>query len=298
VTLRVEVIDVTPAGWGEKLIASFLVTGEEKTALVDVGPASSYPLLKAALEERGVEPDLVIVTHIHLDHAGAAGHLLRDYPQAKLLVHPRGAKHMINPSKLWTAAQAVLGPVAEIYGEPLPAPPDRVVEAGDNSQADLGGGALLIAHTPGHASHHMSIQTIPGRILFTGDSAGVSVEVDGVRVVLPTTPPPFRLDLYLQSIDKMISLQPDRPAPTHYGILQEPAIPYLQAQKEQATRWYETIKELARQGILDVDRVAEKLAEKFEDAARTHKHPNPIISQVFYRGTVWGMLEAKELGLA
>jgi len=299
VGLEVKVLDVTPQGWGEELIASFLVIGSEKVALVDVGPAGSYPLLREALEREGVAPDYIVVTHIHLDHAGSSGHLLRDYPGARLIVHPRGAKHMVDPSKLWSAARMVLGPVADIYGEPLPAPRERVVEAPDGYTIDLGGGQVSAHHTPGHASHHMSILAEPGRILFTGDSAGVSVVVDGVRVVLPTTPPPFRLDLYLQSIDKMIGLQPEKPAPTHYGILDDPAIPYLEAQKEQATRWYNAVLELARKGVLDVDRVAELLAEEFEDAARTYKHPNPIISQVFYRGTVWGMLEAakKELGL-
>lgn len=296
--LEVKVLDVTPEGWGSELIASYLVIGEEKTALVDVGPAGSYPLLKTYLESHGVEPDYVVVTHIHLDHAGAAGHILRDYGGARLVVHPRGAKHMADPSKLWAAAQAVLGPVAEVYGEPLPAPRERILEAGDGLELGLGGGTLAIYHTPGHASHHMSILLREQGILFTGDSAGVSVVVDGVRVVLPTTPPPFRLDLYLQSLDKMIGLEPERVAPGHYGILADPARVYLEGQKEQVVRWYEAVKEIYQSGVDDVDEVARLLAERFEDAARTHKHPNPIVSRVFYHGTVWGLLEAvkKEAG--
>ena len=296
--LEVRVLDVTPEGWGSELIASYLVIGEEKTALVDVGPAGSYPLLKTYLESHGVEPDYVVVTHIHLDHAGAAGHLLRDYGGARLVVHPRGAKHMADPSKLWSAAQAVLGPVAEVYGEPIPAPRERIVEAGDGLELGLGGGTLAVYQTPGHASHHMSILLREQGILFTGDSAGVSVVVDGVRVVLPTTPPPFRLDLYLQSLDKMIGLEPERVAPGHYGILADPALDYLEAQKDQVVRWYEAVREIYQSGVDDVDKVAGLLAERFEDAARTHRHPNPIVSRVFYYGTVWGLLEAvkKEVG--
>jgi len=295
---EVKVVDVTPKGWGTKLIASFLVETDESVILIETGPAGSYDQLKQALIDNGVEPDIVILTHIHLDHAGAAGLLARDYPRVKILVHPRGRKHMANPSKLWNAAQMVLGEVARIYGEPLPVPEGNLVAVDDGYEVRAGSSVLKIVHTPGHASHHMSILLQPEGILFTGDSAGVVVEVNGRRIELPTTPPPFHPKLYVESIDKMISLKPSKPAPTHYGILDEDAVEYLEREKDRATRWYGLVRDLVAKGLVDVEAVASRLAESYEDARIAYGSPNPIIREVFYKGTVWGLVEAakKELG--
>jgi len=295
--VEVRVLDVTPEGWGRGLIASYLVVGGESSALVDVGPASSYGILEGRLRELGIAPEYVVVTHIHLDHAGAAG-LAAERLGAKVLVHPRGARHLVDPSKLWAAAQEVLGEVARVYGEPPPAPRDAVVPVEDGYYLDLGGGGLRILHTPGHASHHMSVHVEGEGTLFTGDSAGVHVEVDGRIVELPTTPPPLRLDLYLASLDKMAGAGARRCAPTHYGIIEEPCTSYLARQKRQILDWYRAIEELAARGITSVDEAAKALAEKFEDARIAYEHPNPIISRVFYYGTVWGLLDAALRALA
>lgn len=290
--VEVRVIDVTPRGWGAELIASYLIVSE-KTALVDVGPASSVDQLKEALEALGADPDYIVVTHIHLDHAGSVGHLLRDYPSARVIVHPRGAKHLVNPEKLWSAAQTVLGRVAEIYGEPLPAPSDRVVAAEDGYRLDLGGDvALSIHHTPGHASHHQSILLEPDGILFTGDSAGISITVDGKPVELPTTPPPFHPQLYLESLEKMKALKPRKPAPAHYGVKDEDGVRYLEREEDRINRWLSIVREIVSSGTSDVDEVARLLAEREEDARVAFEHPNPIVKEVFYRGTVWGLVEA------
>ena len=293
----VEVIDVTPQGWGTRLIASFLVKNGNSAILIETGPAGSYNQLKKALEENGVEPNIVILTHIHLDHAGATGLLVRDYPQAKILVHPRGRKHLADPSKLWSAAQTVLGEVAKVYGEPLPVPEDNLIAVEDGYEVKSGSSTLKMIHTPGHASHHMSILLKPEGILFTGDSAGVVVEVNGRRIELPTTPPPFHPQLYVESLEKMISLKPLRPAPTHYGILDEDAVEYLKREKDRAIRWYSLVRDLVVKGLVDVEAVASRLAETYDDARIAYSSPNPIIREVFYKGTVWGLVEAakKEL---
>lgn len=288
----VRVLDVTPKGWGSELIASYLIVSE-KVALVDIGPGSSAEQLIEALKELKVKPDYLVVTHIHLDHAGSAGHLVREFPEVKVIVHPRGAKHIIDPSKLWNAAQAVLGIVAEIYGEPLPVPESNVVAVDDGFVLDLGRGvSLSIHHTPGHASHHQSILLQPDGVLFTGDSAGISIIVDGKPVELPTTPPPFRPESYLDSLEKMMALKPRKPAPTHYGIKDEYAVEYLEREKERNIRWFNIVKEIVLQGVTDVDEVARLLAERDEDAKIAYEHPNPIVKQVFYRGTIWGLIEA------
>ena len=288
--MEVRVLDVTPPGWGRELIASYLIVGGEKAALIDVGPRSSFEKLSEQLSRIGVKPDYVIVTHIHLDHAGAAGDAARVYG-SRIIVHPRGLKHLANPSKLWNAARQVLGEVAEVYGEPLPVPGDMLVEALDGARVDLGGVELKILHTPGHASHHMSVNA-GGEILFTGDSAGVHITVDGSVVELPTTPPPIRLDLYLESIDKMRGEGAERCAPAHYGIVEEKCDSYLERQREQILRWYRAVEELVAQGVDSVEEAARRLAEKFPDAARAYANPNPIVSRVFYYGTVWGLLDA------
>ncbi len=296
---EVRVLDVTPQGWGKELIASYLVLGGEASALVDVGPRSSVDVLLAQLEEAGVRPKYIVVTHIHLDHAGAAGTLARRLG-AKIVVHPRGAKHLVDPGKLWAAARQVLGQVAEVYGEPEPAPQDLVVEAGDGYRIPLGDGdELLVVHTPGHASHHMSILEPSSGILFTGDSAGVRVTVDGETVELPTTPPPLRLDLYLESIHKMKGLGARHCAPAHYGIVwDEDCGSFLEKQERMIQDWYQAVREAVSRGVRDIDALAEELAHRYPSAARAHRHPNPIVSSVFYRGTVWGLLEAalRELG--
>jgi len=288
----VRVLDVTPKGWGSELIASYLIVSE-KVALVDIGPGGSAEQLIESLKELKIKPDYLVVTHIHLDHAGSAGHLVREFPEAKVLVHPRGAKHIIDPSKLWNAAQAVLGVVAEIYGEPLPVPEGNVVAVDDGFVLDLGRGvSLSIHHTPGHASHHQSILLEPDGVLFTGDSAGISIIVDGKPVELPTTPPPFRPESYLESLEKMKALKPRKPAPTHYGIKDEDAVEYLEREKERNIRWFNIVKEIVSQGVTDVDEVARLLAERDADARIAYEHPNPIVKQVFYRGTIWGLIEA------
>jgi len=166
--VEVKVIDVTPKRWGEELIASYLILGSKRTLLIETGPAGSYDQLKARLEEEGVRPDLVIVTHIHLDHAGAVGNLVRDYPNVKILVHPRGAKHLANPGKLWSAAKVVLGVVAQVYGEPLPVPESNLEPVEDGYVTDIGDGMVRIIHTPGHTPGSVSIMV--DKKLFTGDT--------------------------------------------------------------------------------------------------------------------------------
>lgn len=295
----VETVDVTPEGWGSGLIASYVVLGD-RTAVIDTGPGSSYEKLKRSLESLGIEPDYVILTHIHLDHGGASGHIARDYPSVKILVHPRGAKHLANPSKLWNSARVVLGRVAEIYGEPIPVPSGNIVAVEDGYRLDLGRGvSLRIYYTPGHASHHMSILLEPEGVIFTGDSAGVSIVIDGVRVELPTTPPPFHPELYIKSLEKMKALSPRRPAPAHYGVKDEDAVEYIDREKRRLSTWYEIVREAVKRGIVDVSGVAEVLASRNSDANRAFNHSNPIVKEVFYMGTVWGLVETakKELGI-
>ncbi len=287
---EVKTLDVTPPGFGERLIASYLVVDSERSALIETGPRSSLDKLVEALDAEGVTPDYIIVTHIHLDHAGAAGTLAEKMGKL-VIVHPRGYKHLLDPTKLWNASQAVLGPIAEVYGKPDPVPKALLTAAGDSTILPLGESTLRIVHTPGHASHHMSILLEPEGVLFTGDSAGVSVEIDSERVRLPTTPPPVKPEFYIESIDRMILHNPRRIAPTHYDIDPLPATVYLKEHKEMFQEWLRAVGEIVEEGVTDLEEVAKRLAERIESAAKAYNSGNPIIVETFYKSTVWGLLD-------
>ncbi|MEB3844813.1 MAG: MBL fold metallo-hydrolase [Desulfurococcales archaeon] len=289
---EITVLDVTPSMWGDELIASYLITaGEGGRILVETGPKGSVDRLLSQLDAMGVDSiDAIIVTHIHLDHAGAAGYLARKY-NAKVYVHPRGAKHLASPGRLWSASRQVLGEVAEVYGEPDPIPEEFLVPVGDGQRLSLGGATIRVVHTPGHASHHMSLLLEEHGILFTGDSAGVSIVWEGHRIRIPTTPPPFRLEMYLSSIDKMLSLSPSRVAPTHYGFDPKPAVEYLVEHKRMVERWVRELEAIVGTGITDPVEAARALAERLEEAGLIAGFENPIVYRTFYLSTVWGMLD-------
>jgi glyoxylase-like metal-dependent hydrolase (beta-lactamase superfamily II) len=206
--------------------ASHLVVENGRAAFVDVGTGHSVPALLAALEAKGLPPeavDFVIVTHVHLDHAGGAGEMMRRLPAARLVVHPRGARHMIDPAKLWAGAAAVFGEefVRRSYGTPVPVDPSRIVEAGDGFTLELGGRPLRFLDTPGHARHHFCVWDEASRSMFTGDTFGLSypeLASPRGRFVLPTTTPvQFEPEALLASIDRLVAHDPTAMLLTHYS---------------------------------------------------------------------------------
>jgi glyoxylase-like metal-dependent hydrolase (beta-lactamase superfamily II) len=204
-------------GGFKNLICSYVIKGR-KPFLVESGPANSIQNLLTALEQLDVKVDdveFVAITHVHLDHGGGAGTLLKSLPNAKVIVHPRGMPHLIDPERLWPSSRKVLGFVSDIFGKPEPVPKDRVIPVTEGS-FDLGGGAkLTVFETIGHASHNLSFQESFNGGVFPGDAAGTYLpEFD---VVVPTTPPPFYLDAALASLDKLISLKPTVLYFSHFG---------------------------------------------------------------------------------
>ncbi len=306
------VVDVTPEGFGlERLISAFIVAGEEAVAVVDPGPESSRVRLEEALRGEGLEPDYIVVTHVHLDHAGAAGGLLRTYPKARLVVHPRGSKHLVDPGRLWEASKSVLGPLAEVYAKPTPAPAERVIEAPDGFQLSLSRGSdgvvLEAIHTPGHASHHMSIYARDGGVgvLFTGDSAGVVVRVPPYPPVsLPTTPPPFKPRLYLESVEKMLGRagRGARVAPTHYGDFYRSsaaeAAVYLPRHAEQVRMWLDTIKEALESGSPTSPEELEAILASVDEGVSMMLAVPELrpVKELFLDSTVAGMARAVASG--
>ncbi len=215
-----------------RMAAVHLVVENGRVALVDTGNNESVPLTVAALDALGLAPesvDFVILTHVHLDHAGGAGAMMRAFPNARLVVHPRGARHMADPAKLVAGATAVYG-VAEmrrLYGDVLPVDARRIVEAIDGLRIDLAGRELLCIDTPGHARHHVCILDRKSGHIFVGDTFGLSyreLDTEGRQFVFPTTTPvQFDPEALHASLDLLMSYRPEAVYLTHYGQVRDVA---------------------------------------------------------------------------
>jgi glyoxylase-like metal-dependent hydrolase (beta-lactamase superfamily II) len=194
-------------------VSTYLVVEGGRAAFVETGTAHSVPGLLSVLERKGVareNVDYVIPTHVHLDHAGGAGELLRHLPNARLVIHPRGARHMIDPSRLNAGATAVYGEdqMERLFGRVVPVPAERVIEAADGDAVDFNGRPLRFLDTPGHARHHFCVVDEVGDGIFTGDTFGLSYRwFDTVRgpFVLPTTTPvQFEPEALHASVDRLV----------------------------------------------------------------------------------------------
>lgn len=209
--------------------AAYLLVDDGRAAFIDCGLNSSVPRLLAALDEAGLSVEAVdwlILTHVHLDHAGGAGELMAALPAAKLLVHPRGARHMIDPTALVAGATAVYGAaeVQRTYGCLRPVDPARVVTAADGHRVQVGNRTLTCLDAPGHARHHIVIHDPVAQAFFTGDTFGLSYrELDGPAgpFILPTsTPVQFEPEALKASISRMLTYAPQAMYLTHYGRLE------------------------------------------------------------------------------
>jgi glyoxylase-like metal-dependent hydrolase (beta-lactamase superfamily II) len=217
------------AGYVRPLLAAIhMVVEQGRVAFIDTGSRDALPNALAALLRLGLPTtavDYVILTHIHLDHAGGAGSMMAAFPNARLIVHPRGARHMAEPSKLVSGVTAVYGAdyVAKVYGEILPIPAERIVEAPDGHVIDLAGRSLRCLDTPGHARHHICIVDQASGGIFTGDMFGLSyreLDVDGRPFIFPTTTPTqFEPGEMRASIRRLLDLQPEAVYLTHYSRL-------------------------------------------------------------------------------
>ena len=206
--------------------AAYLIVENGRGAFIDCGTNHAVPRMLAALDEAGItaaEVDWLILTHVHLDHAGGAGELIAKLPNAKLVVHPRGARHMIDPSALWAGASAVYGEAVmeQTYGRLRPIPAERVIEAPDGHVVELAGRLLRCIDTPGHAKHHLTVYDKHANVCFSGDVFGLSYrEFDTTNgpFILPTTSPvQFDPEALHASIKRLVALHPSGMYLTHYG---------------------------------------------------------------------------------
>jgi glyoxylase-like metal-dependent hydrolase (beta-lactamase superfamily II) len=287
-------IDLETGGL-RNLIASYVLKGAE-AIIVETGPSSSVSNLLSGLKELNVKSEdvaYVAITHVHLDHGGGAGDLLEFLPNAKVIVHPRGVPHLVNPEQLWLQAKEVLGQVAEIFGEPKSVPEDRIIAATNGVTFDVGNNVKLkVVETLGHASHNLSYYEPLHGGVFPGDAAGIYLrEFD---VVVPTTPPPFRLDIALASLDKLVSLKPMALYYSHFGKVSN-AVKRLQDYALQLKLWARIAKEGVknkqnleeiRERILSEDKVMRKIAG--------HLRSHPIYAKTMLGNSVQGFIDFAE----
>jgi glyoxylase-like metal-dependent hydrolase (beta-lactamase superfamily II) len=214
-----------------RLAACYLLESEGEAVFIDTGTSHTVPHLMQLLAVKGIEASqvkYVIPTHVHLDHAGGAGELMRQLPNASLLIHPYGAKHMIDPSKLIIGATAVYGKeqFERQFGNLIPIAEERVIEAPDDTRVNFGDRELLIMDTPGHARHHFCIYDAQSEGIFTGDTFGLSYrEFDtkhGHFIIPTTTPVQFDPDAWQSTLKRLIALDPERIYLTHFGEIGRP----------------------------------------------------------------------------
>jgi glyoxylase-like metal-dependent hydrolase (beta-lactamase superfamily II) len=258
-------IDTRMAGY-DGITAGYLIRGD-RPCLVETGTAPSAPVVRDALGRLGIgASDLatVVVTHIHLDHAGGVGDIAEMFPAAQVVVHQLGARHLADPSKLMAGARLFYGDALDrLFGVLAPVPADRIVALEDTGTIDLGGGRHLDSHySPGHAKHHVGLVDSDNGDLYVGDAAGVYIpETADLR---PATPPPdFDLEVALGSLRKFAALQPTRLLFSHYGPV-TPVAETLDRSAEEIRVWVEETRR-ARTAGLDLDHAVAMVRDRTMD---------------------------------
>ncbi len=292
-------IDVKPLGY-KRQIAVYLIVGDDSSSmLVDTGPRCSVDILhselKRIIDTRSLK--YIALTHIHLDHGGGASLLAMKLEYNPLiLVHPRGVKHIVNPSKLWESTKKVLGErIAELYGKPEPIDSTYVREVLDYEEIMLGSVKVKVIHTPGHAPHHVVYIVYPDNIAFTGDA--VAIYYDGR--IHPVSPPPFKTKQALQSIDKIIKEKPDKITVSHFGLADKPGLIVLEHAKQKIIEWRNFIKKKIEEDIRDPQVIYEELLKIDEETKYIVeiRENNPLFRGSAYKsvlGLFYDVLEEKQ----
>lgn len=269
-----------------QVIAACMLTGEGQTAIVDPGPTSALPTLKRKLAQHGLgiaHLDAILLTHIHLDHAGATGTLVAENPRLRVYVHERGATHMAQPEKLMASALRLYGEKMEaLWGEFRAVPKENleILKGGEHFRA--GGRELEVEYTPGHASHHVSYFDSSTGLAFVGDTAGIRI-ANRPYIVPPTPPPDIDLETWGRSMDVIRAKKPKRLFLTHFGVA-EPAEEHLTELRERLAIWAEMVRKTLEQGD--------------DDAARARQFAESVLEEMSSKlGEQEAMRYAKGAGL-
>jgi glyoxylase-like metal-dependent hydrolase (beta-lactamase superfamily II) len=229
-------------------IGAALLESDGHRSLIDPGPTSTLDTLRERLREHGLgvaDLDAILLTHIHLDHGGASGSLVRENPSLPVYVHQNGAPHMADPSKLIASATRLWGDKLEyLFGEMVPVPQDNLRILAGGETLEFGSRRLEVVYTPGHASHHVSYFDHHEGVAFVGDTTGV--RIDNGPYILPATPPPdIDLTLWDKSFAEILSRQPQRLFLTHYGFAENPAV-HIATFRERLYRWTDQAEQILR----------------------------------------------------
>jgi len=261
--MSAEFIDLQFRG-SPRVIATAILSGNDGITLVDPGPTSCLPALEAGLRHRGLtlrDVRSLLLTHIHLDHAGAAGTIAERVPDVRVYVHERGAPHMIDPAKLLASATRLYGDQMDrLWGAFLPVPAERMVVLTGGERLELAGTAIRVAYTPGHAKHHVSYLNEHDGMAYVGDTAGV--RVSGDYLIAPTPPPDIDIEAWQQSLNIIDEWQPVSLFLTHFGPI-TPARAHLARFRTTVAAAAETSRQMLAAGGTD-----EELAKKFAEQMR------------------------------
>lgn len=247
-----------------RVIATAFLQGPDGVTLIDPGPTSCLPALEDGLRQRGLtlrDVRSLLLTHIHLDHAGAAGTIVERVPGVKVYVHERGAPHMIDPAKLLASATRLYGDRMDaLWGAFLPVPAGQVTVLKGGERLDVGGTAINVAYTPGHAKHHVSYLDEHAGMAYVGDTGGVRVAGD--YLIAPTPPPDIDIEMWQQSLDTIDKWQPVSLFLTHFGPI-TPARAHLARFRTTVATAAEVSREMLAAGGTD-----DELASRFADRMR------------------------------
>lgn len=260
-------IDTLLGGW-EEVNSVFLIEADQP-CLVETGPQRDLGQVVEGLDRHGLGPDdlaWVVLTHIHLDHAGAVGEVARRFPKAKVVCHPKGLRHLADPSRLIAASAQVYGSKLDsLYGRMTAVDPDRLVAAEDGGVIELGRGKqLTLVNSPGHAKHHIGVLEADSGVLLVGDAVGVKLPRAGP--LRPATPPDdFDLELAVGSLHRFLELRPEQLILTHYGSAGDPEEVLHEA--EEKLRSWATIAQDAYRERPELDHIEQALRERLDQQA-------------------------------
>lgn len=290
ITRRAFMIDTLGVG-NSATVAVYVVKGARRTAVIDCGFASSYGNVMQGLRELGIEPskvDYLIPTHLHLDHAGATGHLLRHMPRARVIAHEKAVPHLVDPTKLVESSKTVFGErQVQMYGLPLPVDKNKVTPVGEESHVDLGGATLTTLHAPGHAPHQISVLFEEEHLLFTADAVGMVLP--SFPTLLPTTPPPSLDPVKLvETLGMLRQTDPKMLLVPHYGARKDVDL-IIDRTREKTEEWIKDVTKLDGRHLTP-EQIVEELKRKIIDETGIPAQAFPSFVTVMMKASVLGIL--------